>query len=508
MVYIITAACLDVMDRSCVDECPVDCVYEGRRKLYIHPEECIDCGACARVCPVDAISWDRDADADPTATDLTATDEIHAHLAAPLAAVDADLTARHPAASADADAHSDARRSQPVHTCYLPADQMSPDIVPVWAARATTLLAAHGSDPATLAAATGGDPHPATAAAVHAHVTRVLATEPIQDLRVDLEDGYGPRPDAVEDADTERAAAALRAASAAGTLPARYGLRPKSLDPTVRARGLRSLDLFLSALVADAAPPPPGLVLTLPKVGDPRQLTVFVAVLTELERRLGLAPIGVEVQVETPAAVLALPELVTAGLALGPGRLVGLHVGTYDYSASLGIGAADQASDHPAVEHATTMMQLAAAGTGIEVADGSSNLLPKDEQPSDERTVHRAWRRHAGLVRRAWHRGLYQGWDLHPGQLVSRHAAVGGCLLAGLDAALARLGAYVSGIEGAGIEGAGTVSGAIADEPATGRALAGHVRRALDAGLLDDAGLAAAGLHRTVVDRLATASPS
>lgn len=80
MVYIITAACLDVMDRSCVDECPVDCVYEGRRKLYIHPEECIDCGACARVCPVDAISWDRDADADPTATDLTATDEIRAHL--------------------------------------------------------------------------------------------------------------------------------------------------------------------------------------------------------------------------------------------------------------------------------------------------------------------------------------------------------------------------------------------------------------------------------------------
>jgi NAD-dependent dihydropyrimidine dehydrogenase PreA subunit len=60
--YVIGAACVDVTDRSCVDECPVDCIYTGRRKLYIHPEECIDCGACAPACPVDAISWDRDVD--------------------------------------------------------------------------------------------------------------------------------------------------------------------------------------------------------------------------------------------------------------------------------------------------------------------------------------------------------------------------------------------------------------------------------------------------------------
>jgi NAD-dependent dihydropyrimidine dehydrogenase PreA subunit len=60
MVYVIGAACVDVMDRSCVDDCPVDCIYTGQRKLYIHPEECIDCGACARSCPVDAISWEQD----------------------------------------------------------------------------------------------------------------------------------------------------------------------------------------------------------------------------------------------------------------------------------------------------------------------------------------------------------------------------------------------------------------------------------------------------------------
>jgi NAD-dependent dihydropyrimidine dehydrogenase PreA subunit len=57
--YVIAAACIDVMDRSCVQECPVDCIYEGSRKLYIHPIECIDCGACEPVCPVEAIKQDR-----------------------------------------------------------------------------------------------------------------------------------------------------------------------------------------------------------------------------------------------------------------------------------------------------------------------------------------------------------------------------------------------------------------------------------------------------------------
>ncbi|MFD0661706.1 ferredoxin [Thermocatellispora tengchongensis] len=52
--------CVDVMDRSCVRVCPVDCIYEGARKLYINPEECIDCAACEAECPVQAIYFDED----------------------------------------------------------------------------------------------------------------------------------------------------------------------------------------------------------------------------------------------------------------------------------------------------------------------------------------------------------------------------------------------------------------------------------------------------------------
>ncbi len=60
MTYVIAEPCIDVLDRACVDECPVDCIYEGGRSLYIHPDECIDCGACEPVCPVQAIFYQDD----------------------------------------------------------------------------------------------------------------------------------------------------------------------------------------------------------------------------------------------------------------------------------------------------------------------------------------------------------------------------------------------------------------------------------------------------------------
>ncbi|MEH1127365.1 ferredoxin [Micromonospora sp. CPCC 206061] len=60
MTYVISAPCLDVLDRACLDECPVDCIYEGERMMYIHPTECVDCSACEPVCPVEAIYFEAD----------------------------------------------------------------------------------------------------------------------------------------------------------------------------------------------------------------------------------------------------------------------------------------------------------------------------------------------------------------------------------------------------------------------------------------------------------------
>ncbi|MGX7680026.1 ferredoxin [Jatrophihabitans sp. DSM 45814] len=66
MAYVITLGCIDVMDKTCVKECPVDCIYEGERALYINPEECIDCGACEPVCPSEAIFYEDDLPEDLT----------------------------------------------------------------------------------------------------------------------------------------------------------------------------------------------------------------------------------------------------------------------------------------------------------------------------------------------------------------------------------------------------------------------------------------------------------
>ncbi|MFG2598734.1 ferredoxin [Streptomyces sp. NPDC048462] len=63
MTYVIAQPCVDLKDKACIDECPVDCIYEGPRKMYIHPDECVDCGACEPVCPVEAIFYE---DALPT----------------------------------------------------------------------------------------------------------------------------------------------------------------------------------------------------------------------------------------------------------------------------------------------------------------------------------------------------------------------------------------------------------------------------------------------------------
>lgn len=60
MTYVIALPCVDVKDKSCIEECPVDCIYEGERMMYIQPDECVDCGACEPVCPVEAIYYEDD----------------------------------------------------------------------------------------------------------------------------------------------------------------------------------------------------------------------------------------------------------------------------------------------------------------------------------------------------------------------------------------------------------------------------------------------------------------
>jgi hypothetical protein len=226
-------------------------------------------------------------------------------------------------------------------------------------------------------------------------------------------------------------------------------------------------------------------VVTLPKVTDVEQVRAFLPVLDALEQAHGVRT-ALELQIETPQAVLGPDGAVTLARmvhAAGP-RLIGLHYGTYDYSAALGIAAAHQSSDHPAADTAKQLLQVAVAGTGARAVDGSTNVLPVG--PREQ--VHAAWRLHAGLVRRALERGFYQGWDLHPAQLVTRYVATYAFFRSAMPAAVARLAAYLDR----------TDSGVL-DEPATARALASVLVRGLDCGAVDTAEILAAGGPDAVV---------
>ncbi|GHH93393.1 DUF6986 family protein [Streptomyces capillispiralis] len=394
-------------------------------------------------------------------------DAVTEEIGASLAPVDAELERRYP---------GDPGTRQPVHTVYVPADDFTAGTPRLWGDRALAALDEHAPDAAAFAAVLGLDE--ALADDVYGRVRAKLEREPVEDLRVDFEDGYGNRPDAEEDEAAARAARLIAETHAAGTAAPYTGIRMKCLEAAVRDRGIRTLDIFLTGLV-EAGGLPGGLVLTLPKVTYAEQVTAMARLLDAFEGTHGLEPgrIGFEIQIETSQSILAADGTATVArmIRAAEGRATGLHYGTFDYSACLGVSAAHQASDHPAADHAKAVMQVAAAGTGVRVSDGSTNVLPVG--PAER--VHDAWRLHYGLTRRALARAYYQGWDMHPGHLPTRYAAVFAFYREGFEQAAARLARY-----------AGRAGGDVMDEPATAKALAGYLLRGLDCGALDTAEVA------------------
>ena len=405
-----------------------------------------------------------------------------------LAPVDAELSRRYP---------GEPSTRQPVHTVYVPADALAETgvgaLVADWGRQALALLDRHAPDAATLAAIVGR-PADRLADEVYDRVRAKLEREPVEDLRVDFEDGYGPRPDAEEDAAAVRAAQRVAAARRGGTAPPYVGIRMKCMEAAVRHRGIRTLDLFLTELLAAGGGRlPEGLVLTLPKVTYTEQVAAMVRLVEDFERAAGLPTgrIGFEIQIETTQSILGADGRATVARMIdaAEGRATGLHYGTFDYSASCGVGAAYQSMEHPVADHAKAVMQVAAAGTGVRLSDGSTNVIPT----GDAAQVRDAWQLHHRLVRRSLERAYYQGWDMHPGHLPTRYAAVYSFYREGLDQAAARLSAYVS-----------RTGGDVMDEPATAKALSSYLLRGLDCGAVDTTEVEkATGLDRQQLNGLA-----
>jgi hypothetical protein len=426
---------------------------------------------------------------------------------------------------------------QPVHTVYGGAHLFKADAARKLGAVALRAVAEHAPDFAAFARALGlpgaGDlpearadvlalsaaieagegaaararrPEPAArlAHAVYARVLDKLRREPVEDLRIDFEDGYGVRPSDEEDGHAAAAAREVALGMAAGGLPPYLGIRIKSLAAECAERSLRTLDLFLTALVAASGGAlPPGFVVTLPKVTAPAQVSALADVLDALEGALRLpgGSIRIELMVETAASIvgprgeIALPGMVEAAR----GRCVGAHFGAYDYTASCEITAAHQHLAHPACDFARHVMQVALAGSGLWLSDGASNILPvaphraapgagplaPEQVDENRRAVLGAWRLKYAQVRRALEAGYYQGWDLHPAELPVRYAAVYAFFLEGVAKAAERLRSFIDRAARA------TVAGTVFDDAATGQGLLNFFLRAISAGAMTEGEAAA-----------------
>jgi Citrate lyase beta subunit len=285
-----------------------------------------------------------------------------------------------------------------------------------------------------------------------------LKNEPVEDFRIDFEDGYGFRPDEEEDAHAVAASDELARSFSEKTVTPFCGFRIKSLQPETRRRAVRTLDLFLTNLLEKTGGKlPANFVVNLPKIIRADEVAALAELLDKFESKNGLdsGAIKIEIMIETPQAILgekgeiALRSLVEAG----GGRVVSAHFGAYDYTASFGISGMHQHLNHDACNFARQMMQTALSPLNIRLSDSVTIEMPVPVHRGENLTekqimenkaaVQRAWRKHFNNVTTSLINGFYQSWDLHPAQLAARYAAVYAFFLESKDVQARRLKNFV-----------------------------------------------------------------
>ena len=352
---------------------------------------------------------------------------------------------------------------------------------------------------------------------IYKRVNEKLRREPVEDFRIDFEDGYGNRPDEEEDGHAVSAATEVAEGIKNETLPPFIGIRIKPFNEELRARSFRTLDLFMTTLAEQSGGElPANFVVTLPKITIPEQVSALAALLGALEKKIGLSAnsLQFEMMIETTQSIINhrgqinLPLL----LAKAEGRCVAAHFGTYDYTAGCNITAAHQHMLHPACDFAKNMMQVSFAGTGIWLSDGATNIMPvaphrfvdggtpltQDQIEENRLVVHRAWKLHYDHIQHSLAGAFYQGWDLHPAQLPTRYAAVYAFFLESLEAASERLKNFVEKAAKA------TLVGDVFDDAATGQGLLNYFLRAINCGAITEE--EALNLSSLTLEELRTAS--
>ncbi len=330
---------------------------------------------------------------------------------------------------------------------------------------------------------------------VYYKVKEKLEQEPLEDFRIDFEDGFGNRSDEEEDQTAVQAAQQVAEGMAKKSLPPFIGIRIKPFTEDMKERGIRTLDLFVSTLLQQTdGQLPANFVVMLPKVTIPAQIEALVELFEILERehKLPVGSLKMEMMVETTQSIMnddgknGLLNLVRSS----KGRCIACHFGTYDYTAACNITAKYQDMGHQVCDFAHHMTKVALGGTGIWLSDGATNVMPipphrhaerSESQIAENRAVvHKAWQMGYNHIRHSLYKGLYQGWDLHPSQLPMRYTAVYAFFLESYQDAASRLSKFLS------TSAQATLTGDVFDDAATGQGLLNYFVKAINCGALTE----------------------
>jgi len=320
-----------------------------------------------------------------------------------------------------------------------------------------------------------------------------LHRQPIEDLRIDFEDGYGDRPNDEEDAHAINAAREIASVMAGGAsdFPLFLGIRIKPLKQKNIKRGIRTLELFLTELRSHNTSLPENFSVTLPKATYPEEVEALAQIASELESVLGLKKgwLSIELMIESVHALLddqgriVLRALVNAA----KGRCVAVHFGPHDYAASRNV-ASPNALSHFSSRFAREVIQVALRDTGVRISDGPTNLLPiaphsaeasllsEQEKNENVNAIARGWQAHYRNIQNSLANGASQGWDLHPAQLPVRYAAVYSFYRRNLASASKRLKNFAEQV------GHATRVGQVFDDAAMAREQLNLIRNAIISG--------------------------
>lgn len=337
---------------------------------------------------------------------------------------------------------------------------------------------------------------------VYNRVVNKLKREPVEDFRIDFEDGFGVRSKKEEDDTAKQAAQETAKGMKEKVLPPFIGIRIKDFD-TAPQRSIRTLDIFLKELLDKSGGKlPKNFVITQPKVFITEHVECLVDVLEELETQHGLksGSLKIEIMIELTQTVINHNGIspMWGFIEAAKGRCRGVHFGTYDYTASCDIIAQMQTMDNPTCDFVKHVMQVSLMRTNVMLSDGSTNIMPVPIYPQPEnsaqvvanlQSVHAAWQLQFKHIFHSLRTGYYQGWDLHPGQIIVRYVACYAFFLQAFNSMSERMQNFIS------VSAQATLVGNVFDDAATGQGLINFFLKAYNCGAITEQNIKDIGIR-------------